>query len=154
MAHVYLSLGTNLGNKKQNLHQAITEIEKRIGKCISLSSFYVTEPWGFSSGNSFLNAACQIETILSPFEILSETQAIEQKLGRTKKSVNGIYNDRIIDIDLLLYDDLILNSPTLTLPHPLMTERRFVMEPLAEIVPEGIHPVFKKTFKELFSSLP
>lgn len=153
MANVYLSLGTNLGDKRRNLYRAVAEIESKIGKCISLSSFYETEPWGFTSGNSFLNAACHIETELSPLEVLSETQAIERKLGRTTKSANGVYNDRIIDIDLLLYDDRILTSPTLILPHPLMTERRFVMEPLAEIAPERIHPLFHKTFRELLSAL-
>lgn len=150
MAKVYLGLGTNLGDKEANLRVAVEKINERIGEMISLSAFYATAPWGFSSDNSFLNAACCVETSLSPFEILWETQAIERELGRLAKSVLGVYGDRPIDIDLLLCEDLILHSPLLTLPHPLMHERRFVMEPLAEIAPEVIHPLFRQTMKELF----
>lgn len=146
---VYLGLGTNLGDKELNLHTAIDKINERIGKVTSLSAFYVTAPWGFSSENSFLNAACCVESGLSPFDILKETQAIERELGRMKKSVGGNYSDRLIDIDLLLYGDLILHTPELELPHPLMTERRFVMEPLVEIAPEVVHPVLGKRLGEL-----
>lgn len=146
---VYLGLGTNLGDKGLNLHVAVEKINERIGKVTSLSAFYVTAPWGFSSENSFLNAACCVESGLSPFDILKETQAIERELGRMKKSVGGNYSDRLIDIDLLLYGDLILHTPELELPHPLMTERRFVMEPLVEIAPEVVHPVLGKRLGEL-----
>lgn len=146
---VYLGLGTNLGDKELNLHVAVEKINERIGKVTSLSAFYVTAPWGFSSENSFLNAACCVESGLSPFDILKETQAIERELGRMKKSVGGNYSDRLIDIDLLLYGDLILHTPELELPHPLMTERRFVMEPLVEIAPEVVHPVLGKRLGEL-----
>ena len=137
---VYLGLGTNLGDKEANLHTAVQQINMRIGKVTSLSAFYVTAPWGFSSEHSFLNA---------PFEVLEKTQSIERDLGRTKKSVDGNYSDRLIDIDLLLYGDLILDTPALTLPHPLMHERRFVMEPLAEIAPKVVHPVLKQTMEYL-----
>lgn len=153
MAKVYLGLGTNLGDKEANLHAAIEKINERIGKVASLSAFYVTDPWGFSSDHPFLNAACYVVTTLSPLEILRETQAIERELGRLTKSLLGVYGDRPIDIDLLLYDDLILQNPILTLPHPLMHERRFVMEPLAEIAPEVVHPVFGKPLKEIFKLL-
>ena len=136
---VYLSLGTNLGNKETNLRAAVQEIEKRIGRVVVLSAFYATEPWGFSSDNSFLNAACCVETFLTPFELLERTQAIERELGRTTKSVDGKYADRLIDIDLLLYDDNILSSPTLTLPHPLMHQRDFVLKPMTEIAPDTIN---------------
>lgn len=146
---VYLGLGTNLGDKGLNLHVAVEKINERIGKVTSLSAFYVTAPWGFSSENSFLNAACCVESGLSPFDILKGTQAIERELGRMKKSVGGNYSDRLIDIDLLLYGDLILHTPELELPHPLMTERRFVMEPLVEIAPEVVHPVLGKRLGEL-----
>lgn len=147
--HVYFSLGTNLGDKEQNLRLAVQNIEKQIGKAISLSAFYATAPWGFTSDNTFLNAALCVETQLSPLEILKITQEIEHEMGRTHKSVNGAYSDRVIDIDLLLYDDLVLDTPELKLPHPLMQERDFVMRPLAEIAPEVVHPVFKKTIREL-----
>ena len=144
MATVYLGLGTNLGNKEANLRTAIHKLQERIGKQVSLSSFYETAPWGFESDHSFLNAAIGLETSLSPIEILHITQEIEKELGRTKKSVNGSYSDRLIDIDILLYDTLVLQTPELTIPHPLMTERDFVMKPLIEIAGNVIHPILKK----------
>ena len=149
---VYLGLGTNLGDKEQNLRMSIKKIEERIGNVVSLSAFYATAPWGFSSENSFLNAAVCVETTLLPLQVLEETQRIERELGRTEKSVNGLYADRLIDIDLLLYDDRVMDAEGLILPHPLMTERRFVMEPLSEIAPDVVHPVLHKTTKELFIS--
>lgn len=147
--NIYFSLGTNLGNKEQNLLLAVQNIEERIGKAISLSAFYTTAPWGFTSENTFLNAALCVETQLSPLEILKISQEIEREMGRTHKSVNGAYSDRVIDIDLLLYDDLILDTPELKLPHPLMQERDFVMRPLVEIAGDVVHPVLNKTMREL-----
>ncbi len=149
---VYLGLGTNLGDKEQNLRMSVKKIEERIGNVVSLSAFYATAPWGFSSENSFLNAAVCVETTFLPLQVLEETQRIERELGRTEKSVNGLYADRLIDIDLLLYDDRVMDAEGLILPHPLMTERRFVMEPLSEIAPDVVHPVLHKTMKELFIS--
>lgn len=149
MAKVYLGLGTNLGDKEKNLRDAIANIEERVGNIHSLSAFYATEPWGFESDNGFLNAAICVESTLSPDELLTLTQQIEREIGRTAKSVNHTYADRLIDIDLLMYNDLILNTPTLTLPHPLMHQRRFVMEPLAEIAPNLIHPLLKKKIQEI-----
>lgn len=143
MVIVYLALGTNIGNKRRNMITAAALLAERAGDVLALSGFYETEPWGFQSENTFLNAALRLETSLSPLELLKATQQIEAEMGRTQKS-NGTYHDRIIDIDILLYDDLILQTPELTLPHPLMHERLFVMEPLAEIAPNVIHPVFKK----------
>lgn len=150
MATVYLGLGTNLGNKEANLRTAIYKLKERIGKQVSLSSFYETAPWGFESDHSFLNAAIGLETSLSPIEILHITQEIEKELGRTQKSVNGSYSDRLIDIDILLYDTLVLQTPELTIPHPLMTERDFVMKPLIEIAGNVIHPTRQKTLSELY----
>ena len=108
---VYLGLGTNLGDKESNLHVAVRKINERIGEVTALSAFYVTAPWGFSSENSFLNAACCVESVLPPLDILRETQEIERELGRMKKSAGGNYSDRLIDIDILLYGDLILHTP-------------------------------------------
>ena len=122
MAEVYVGLGTNLGDKEQNLRDAVQKIEEQIGKVVSLSAFYVTAPWGFASENSFLNAAACVDTDLSPLEVLRETQLIERELGRTKKSVDGVYSDRLIDIDLLLYDDLVLS---VTSPPPSNDGARF-----------------------------
>lgn len=158
MANVYIGLGTNLGDKEQNLRDAVHRIEEQIGKVLSLSAFYVTAPWGFASENSFLNAAACVQTQLSPLEVLLETQTIERELGRTKKSVGGAYSDRLIDIDLLLYDDLVLSATSadgaeLNLPHPLMAQRDFVMRPLAEIAPALRHPVLKRTMKEILDEL-
>lgn len=143
MAIAYLALGTNIGNKRRNMITAAALLAERVGDVLALSGFYETEPWGFQSENTFLNAALQLDTSLSPLELLKATQEIEIEMGRTQKS-NGAYHDRVIDIDILLYEDLVLQTPELTLPHPLMHERLFVMEPLAEIAPNVIHPVFKK----------
>lgn len=136
MHTVYLGLGTNLGDKETNLRMAVAEIAMRIGEVASLSAFYASEPWGFLSEHSFLNAVCRVCTNCSPMEVLSITQEIERWLGRHKKSVGGIYSDRLIDIDILLYDDLHINTPELTIPHPLMWQRDFVTIPLREIAPE------------------
>lgn len=137
---VYLSLGTNLGNKEQNLLTAIAEIGRRIGPIMAQSAFLATEPWGFESENTFLNAAIRIETNLSPIALLDESQQIERDMGRTQKSSANCqlstvnYQDRIIDIDILLYDDLHIDTPRLTIPHPLMQQRDFVLIPLKEIL--------------------
>lgn len=131
---LYLSLGSNLGDREQMLHRAIALIGERVGTVQRVSSFIETEPWGFQSEHPFLNAACLVLTSLSPERCLRETQKIERELGRTRKSKNGIYHDRPIDIDLLLYGDLKISTPKLTLPHPHMYERDFVMIPLREIM--------------------
>ncbi len=144
----FLSLGTNLGNKQENLQTAIQHITKKVGKVVAQSSIIETEPWGFTSENSFLNMVIQIETNLSPFEILKKTQKIEKLMGRTHKTQDS-YQDRIIDIDLILYDNLILDTPELRLPHPLFHQREFVLKPLCEIAPEYIHPILGKPIKEL-----
>lgn len=140
MHTVYLSLGTNLGDKKHNLVSAIKEIERRVGPVRAQSAFLTTEPWGFESENTFLNAAVRVETELSPNALLRVTQQIEREMGRTQKSSvdlqqsKVIYHDRIIDIDILLYDDLHINTKKLAIPHPHMYERDFVLIPLKEIL--------------------
>ena len=134
---LFLSLGSNMGKRVDTLHRAIALIEERVGAVQRVSSFIETEPWGFKSKHPFLNAACMVLTTLSPIECLDATQQIERELGRKKKSRNGIYHDRPIDIDLLMYGDLTLSTPRLTLPHPHMKERDFVMIPLREILPSA-----------------
>lgn len=134
MTKVYLSLGSNLGDKEENIHKAIKKIEEQVGVVVRQSALIKTEPWGFQSDNGFVNAAVCVETSLSPREVLHRTQAIERALGRNHKSVNGIYHDRLIDIDILLYGDETIDEPDLKIPHPLMKERDFVMIPLEEIM--------------------
>lgn len=134
MHKVYFSLGSNLGDRKHNIRHAVELIGERIGAVERVSSLYETEPWGFSSDNMFVNAAVCVFTKLSPRAILETTQNIERDMGRTAKSVSGQYHDRIIDIDILLYDDIEIDEPDLKIPHPLMHERDFVMKPLREIL--------------------
>ena len=136
MSIVYLGLGSNLGNKEQHITTAVKHLEQRVGKVRRLSSLLKTEPWGFTSPHSFVNAAVSIDTILSPHEVLEATQQIERDMGREQKSINGEYHDRIIDIDILLYDDMEINEKDLIIPHPLMHQRDFVMIPLREIIEE------------------
>ena len=137
MHKLYISLGSNLGNKEEKLRRAIELINERIGSVLRTSRFIETEPWGFQSENTFLNAACLVETQLTPKQCLRETQKIERLLGRTQKSKDGVYHDRPIDLDLLLYDDLEINKGDLILPHPHMQERDFVMIPLREIMEDS-----------------
>jgi len=137
MAIVFLGLGSNLGNKAQYLNAAKDAIKQEIGEIITQSSFYETKAVGFE-GNSFINQVIKVQTTLSPENLLQKTQKIEKKLGRIKKSIikNGVlvYANRTIDIDILLYDDLQMDTETLTIPHPRMHEREFVMKPLREIM--------------------
>ena len=141
MTHtVYLSLGSNLGNRRQLLLDAIEKINKKVGNVVRQSSFYETKPWGFESENLFLNAAVKVTTKLSPTELQEVTQQIEREMGRRKKTtlnsqlLTPNYSDRPIDIDILLYDDLHVDLPELKIPHPLMQERDFVLVPLREII--------------------
>jgi 2-amino-4-hydroxy-6-hydroxymethyldihydropteridine diphosphokinase len=135
----YLSLGSNLGDREQTLRLALQRIEQQIGVVLRCSSFYYSAPWGFQSDNDFCNLCCAVETTKSPLEVLSLTQSIEQALGRTRKSINGNYSDRPIDIDLIrIFDgekELYLSLPELTIPHPFWQDRDFVKLPLAEILP-------------------
>lgn len=136
MSNLYLSLGSNIGNRESNLESALKLIGLKVGTVMEVSDIIETVPWGFESQNSFLNMAVKVQTELEPLEVLHRTQEIEHMLGRTEKTVNGQYHDRPIDIDLLMYDSLIMDSPELTLPHPLMWQRQFVTQPLRQIAPE------------------
>ena len=141
MAHtVYLALGSNLGSRSENLRRAVMLVEERVGHVVRQSSVIETEPWGFESENSFLNAVICCLTSLSPRQLLETTQAIERDLGREKPTRRPspstsprTYSDRPIDIDILLYDNLTVDEPDLKIPHPLMQQRDFVMIPLQEI---------------------
>ena len=141
MHHVTLSLGSNLGSRRENLQRAILALQERAGSVVGCSAFLTTEPWGFESEHPFLNAAVRLATALTPRQLLLVTQEIERELGRTMKSSDGVYHDRVIDIDILTYDDVVLDETfihegrtlTLHIPHPLMKERDFVMVPLRQI---------------------
>ena len=146
---VYLSLGTNIGNKEENLTRAIEALSLALGKCLAVSTYHETTPWGFDSKNSFLNCAAVFNTETTALQLLDITENIERELGRTTKSTNGNYSDRIIDIDILLCDGEVIETPRLTVPHPLMHKRTFVLAPLAEIAPDAIHPVLKKNIAKL-----
>ena len=150
---IYLSLGTNIGNKRENLKRAIDALSLALGSCTACSSFIETAPWGFESENSFLNCAVAFETELTPLQLLDTTERIERELGRTTKSSGGIYHDRVIDIDILLYGAEIIETPHLTIPHPLMHKRDFVLEPLAQIAANALHPVLGKSIMELAGEL-
>lgn len=138
----FLGLGSNMGNRKRNLMQAITKIRTLIGNIVCQSTFLVSEPWGYRSTHRYLNACVKVETELSPRELLDTIKSIEQQMGRTTHSVKDydtgvmIYADRPIDIDILLYDDIRIDEPDLIIPHPLMFQRPFVMQPLSEICDE------------------
>ncbi len=153
-SRVYLGLGSNLGDKEMLLRQAIRLIEERIGELSAVSSFLTSEPWGYQSEYVFCNAVVAVDTQLSPIEVLRGVQAIEQALGsRSHRDDEGNYIDRLIDIDLLDYEGVILNTADLVLPHPRMHLRAFVMHPLAEIAPQWVHPTLGSTAVEISREL-
>jgi 2-amino-4-hydroxy-6-hydroxymethyldihydropteridine diphosphokinase len=144
---IIIGLSTNLNNKHQNLIQAKEQIQL-IAKILKQSSIYETKAWGIQDQPDYLNQIITIQTSLSPEQLLSEFQKIEIQLGRTK---NEKYGPRIIDIDILFYDNLIINTPTLTIPHSQIQNRNFILIPLLEIEPELIHPKLKLPIKTIFS---
>lgn len=151
MATVFLGIGTNIGNKKKNITDATIIIGSVMGVIRALSSLYETEPWGYESPNTFLNAVIQIETEIEPQKCLDIAKAIEREMGRVHTKEG--YEDRIIDIDILFYDDTIYHSGNLTIPHPLIEKRDFVLRPMAEIAPDFRHPISGKTMKNLLHEL-
>lgn len=151
MANVYIGLGTNIGDKKKNITDATIIIGAVMGDIRQLSSLYETEPWGFESPNSFLNAVILIQTDLDPEKCLQIAKAIEREMGRVHTKEG--YEDRIIDVDILFYDNITYQSQDLTIPHPLIPKRDFVLKPMAEIAPEFVHPLLGKTMKELLNEL-
>lgn len=152
MANVYIGLGSNLGDRKKNITNATVILGSVMGDIKILSSIYETKPWGFSSDNLFLNAVILIETDCTPETCLQMAKRIEEEMGRTYAH-HERYEDRVIDIDILLYDDITIYTEKLTIPHPLIQERKFVLQPLSEIAPELIHPVLNKPIKDLLEEL-
>ena len=146
---VYIGIGSNVGDKKGNCQTAIGLLAE-IGRVISVSSLYYTEPVGYREQEDFINAVAAVETSCSPSELLSRCHTIENRLGR-RRTVR--WGPRIIDLDILLYGDLVLNRPDLVIPHPLMTRRKFVLAPLTEISPDVVHPILNKTAEQLLCEL-
>ena len=147
---VYLSLGSNLGDRAANLRLALEKLGE-LGTIGSVSAFYETEPVGLTSQPWFLNCAAKLDTEKMPRQLIAGILNLEQAMGRQRKQKNG---PRIIDIDILLFGTSVIDTHSLTVPHPRLHERRFVLEPLAEIAPDVRHPVFKQTIRELRDSLP
>ena len=148
---IYLSLGSNLGNKKNYINTAIKKLQKKLGKLVSQSNFYETKPWGFHSENMFLNIAAIFETKLQPLEILSKIHNIEKELDRVNKTSQ--YENRTIDIDIIFYDKLIFQHKNLQIPHIHAHKRKFVLQPLNEIAPNYIHPKLNISVKELLKKI-
>ena len=146
MSKVYLSIGSNKGNRSVLINKAIDEIEKKIGIIISRSSIYQSKSWGFDS-NDFYNICLLIDTDIMPKSLLINLKKIEKSMGR--EDVDGSYSDRLIDIDILFYDNITTDSEDLKIPHPKIEIRKFVLVPLLEIADDYVHPILNKTIKEL-----
>lgn len=147
-----LSLGSNLGDRKSNLKRATRLLEERAGSIVRISGVYESASWGYTSLHPYYNCCLEIRTGIQPLNLMELALGIELEMGRKRNP--GRYDDRIIDIDILFYGDLVLEHPQLILPHPRLSERGFVLVPLAEILPELVHPLSGKTVGELLENCP
>lgn len=146
MSKVYLSIGSNKGNRSVLINKAIDEIEKKIGTIISRSGIYQSKSWGFDS-NDFYNLSLLIDTDIEPKSLLINLKKIEKSMGR--EDIDGSYSDRFIDIDILFYDNIIIDLEDLKIPHPKIEIRKFVLVPMLEIADDYVHPILNKTIKQL-----
>lgn len=146
---IVLGFGSNLGDREEFILSAYRLLEEELGELIDKSSFLETPAWGFESENLFINSVAVFETKKTPFEVFETCNKVEKKLGRERLYTYKGYQNRTIDIDILFYDDMILDTPNLKIPHPLIQERDFVLTPLKEILPNLIHPVLKKKIKDI-----
>ncbi len=147
---VYLSLGSNLGDREKYIQEALKKIASNVSPIKEVSGYYETEPWGFDSDAQFLNICASLETDKDSLELLEIFQQIETDLGRTQKATDG-YTSRVIDIDILTHGNLIMDSDLLVIPHPQIENRKFVLLPLLEIAPDFIHPKTGKTIKQIMA---
>jgi 2-amino-4-hydroxy-6-hydroxymethyldihydropteridine diphosphokinase len=147
---IFLGIGSNLGNRQENLNIALRRVREKVGNVLISSSVYETEPWGFDTDNQFLNMVVKAETEIGPSALLEVLLGIEKSMGRTRDSEQ--YSSRIIDIDILFYDDLVVNTENLQIPHPNICERKFVLMPMAEIAPEFIHPELNRAVSYLLET--
>jgi 2-amino-4-hydroxy-6-hydroxymethyldihydropteridine diphosphokinase len=150
MHQVFLSIGGNLGNKRANFDKVYTHIQNELGCIVLRSSVYETAPWGFDSEDPFWNQILVIETHLNPSEIIERIAKIDAVFGR--KRISEGYSSREMDVDILYYDSEIINAENLTIPHPMLYKRLFVLVPLAEIAPDFVHPVLKLTSIEMLNN--
>lgn len=150
MNTLYLGLGSNLGEKQKNIETALGLIDESIGEIEVVSSLFQTAPVGFSGQPDFVNGVCKVTTILDPLSVLEKIETIMKDMGRIRTFTNG---PRIIDIDILLFGDQVIESETLSVPHPRMLERLFVLEPLNEIGGNVVHPITHKTISEHYQEL-
>ena len=151
MAVVFIGIGSNLGDRNDNLLRATGYISERAGKIISESGIYETEPWGFNADTAFLNMVVEITTELDPASLLEKLFEIERNMGRVRAGTG--YRSRTIDLDILFYDNLVFETEELVIPHPLLHKRRFVLDPLNDIAPDFVHPVLRKTLQQLRNDL-
>ena len=150
MPRAIIAFGSNMGNRRENIQKALEKMEHIGLNLIKTSTIIETEPYGYLDQDSFLNGACIVDTVFSPKELLYQLLAIEQELGR-KREIR--WGPRIIDLDIIFYEDQIIREKDLIIPHPDAHNRTFVMEPISEIAPFFVHPIYKKTVREIYQEL-
>lgn len=150
---ITLGFGSNMGNRRGNIENALAMMEQRLGKMLRCSSIIETKPWGFESEDCFLNSAAVFQTNKTPHQALKICNAVEKELGRQRDADTVGYSSRTMDIDILFYGNQIIDTPELQIPHPLIEKRDFVLQPLNEIMPQFVHPLRQQTIETLYRNL-